>query len=132
VPPRVGSVEDQPGGPRIFLGGSSPAALARVGRRGDGWIGFDTIPEDSAKSLWSTARRAAEDSGRDPDALERIIRVNGVPDESLTQLGDRLARLAEQGVDEAQVDFVFMYPTIDERLDAAERLITISSSGKPH
>ncbi|MGV9803627.1 LLM class flavin-dependent oxidoreductase, partial [Mycobacterium sp. NPDC003449] len=32
----------QPGGPRIFLGGSSPAALARVGRRGDGWIGFDT------------------------------------------------------------------------------------------
>lgn len=117
----------QPGGPPIFLGGSSPAALARVGRRAQGWIGFDTIPEETVASLWSTALRAAEESGRDPDQLKKLVRVNGVQGESVAQLADRLARTAEQGADEAIVDFAFTYPTIEERLDAAEHLIQMAT-----
>jgi hypothetical protein len=80
-----------------------------------------------AMSLWSTARRAAEESGRDPDAVKKIIRVNGVHGESVAHLADRLARFAEQGADEAVVDFVFTYPTIDERLDAADRLMRMAT-----
>ncbi|MGV9801365.1 TIGR03619 family F420-dependent LLM class oxidoreductase [Mycobacterium sp. NPDC003449] len=128
VPPtRVDLRPIQPGGPPILLGGSSPTALARVGRRARGWIGFDTLPEDTIRSLWSTARRVADESGRDPDALRKVMRVNGVQGESVARLADRLARLAEQGTDEAIVDFAFTYSTIDERLDAADRLMQMAA-----
>lgn len=91
--------------------------------RAEGWIGFDQLPEDVSTSFWSTARRAAEEAGRDPDSLRKIIRVNGEPGESLSHIADRLARQVEQGADEVMVDFVFTYKTIDERLDAAEQLM---------
>ncbi|MEW2480092.1 TIGR03619 family F420-dependent LLM class oxidoreductase [Mycobacterium sp. NPDC049093] len=125
-PSRIDLRPIQSGGPPIFLGGSSLAALTRVGRRAEGWIGFDTIPEEEAQSLWSTARRAAEETGRDPDQLKKLVRVNGVPGESVVQLADRLARTAEQGADEAIVDFAFTYPTIDARLDAAGHLMQMA------
>ena len=126
-PSRVDLRPIQSGGPPIFLGGSSLAALTRVGRRAEGWIGFDTIPEETAQSLWSTARRAAEETGRDPGQLKKLVRVNGVPGESVVQLADRLARTAEQGAHEAIVDFAFTYPTIDARLDAADRLMQMAT-----
>lgn len=126
-PSRVDLRPVQSGGPPIFLGGSSPVALDRVGRRAAGWIGFDTLPEETAQSLWSTARRAAEQAGRDPNALKKVVRVNGVQGESLSQLADRLARVAEQGADETVVDFAFTYPTMGERLYAADRLMQMAT-----
>ena len=45
----------QPGGPPVWVGGSSPAALRRAGQRGDGWIPQGTprakMPEQIAQIL---------------------------------------------------------------------------------
>lgn len=127
-PSRVDLRPVQAGGPPVYLGGSSQAALARVGRRAQGWMGFDRLPDDVSTSFWSTARHAAEAAGRDPDSLRKIIRVNGEPGESVSHIADRLARQAEQGADEVMVDFVFTYKTIDERLDAAAQLMDLKTS----
>jgi len=66
----------QPGGPRIWIGGFSEAAMRRVGRSAVGWLGADGLPDDIVDALWPVARRAAQDAGRDPDALKKAIRVN--------------------------------------------------------
>jgi probable F420-dependent oxidoreductase len=61
----------QAGGPPIWVGGDSAAALRRVGRLGDGWIAMadsdDLLPTASEKL--ATIRAAAEEAGRDPSRL---------------------------------------------------------------
>lgn len=113
----------QPGGPPIYLGGTSVAALARVGRRAAGWLGVDVLPEDYLGVLWDTARRAAEDAGRDPGALEMVVRINSGPGESLGSLAGRFARAADNGAAEAFVDFTFAIPELAERIAVAEQLM---------
>jgi probable F420-dependent oxidoreductase len=41
----------QPGGPPIWIGGRSDAALARAGRQGDGWVSYVVQPERYKASL---------------------------------------------------------------------------------
>lgn len=55
----------QPGGPPIWIGGGSPAALKRVGTLGDGWLGGMNVGAEQI----ATIRRHAEEAGRDPNAL---------------------------------------------------------------
>jgi alkanesulfonate monooxygenase SsuD/methylene tetrahydromethanopterin reductase-like flavin-dependent oxidoreductase (luciferase family) len=57
----------QAGGPPSWIGGASEAAMRRVGQGGTGWLGFEGLPDEVADHLWSIARRAAHDAGRDPD-----------------------------------------------------------------
>ena len=113
----------QAGGPPVYLGGASPAALARVGRSAVGWLGFDGLPGELEASLWSTALREAESVGRDPDDLKKVVRVNAERGETVEHLADRLSRVEEQGADEAVVDFAFSIPGLDQRLEAAARLV---------
>lgn len=56
----------QPGGPPIWIGGRSDAALARAGRQGDGWISYVVQPERYAQSLAKIAA-AAQAAGRSLD-----------------------------------------------------------------
>ena len=121
-PSQMGLRPVQSGGPPIYLGGASPGALERVGRSAAGWLSFDGLPDELAASLWSTARREAETVGRDPDDLRMVVRVNGEHRETVERIADRLARAGERGADEAIVDFTFTFPTVDERIDAAEQL----------
>nr|WSW66287.1 LLM class flavin-dependent oxidoreductase [Streptomyces sp. NBC_00995] len=51
------------GGPPIWLGGATPAALARTGRTYDGWLPYPPDPADYASGL-RDVRRAAADAGR--------------------------------------------------------------------
>jgi probable F420-dependent oxidoreductase len=50
-------------GPPIWIGGRSAAALARAGRRGDGWVSYVVTPQRYAESL-DTIRAAAAAAGR--------------------------------------------------------------------
>lgn len=64
----VSTAPYRPGGPPIWLGGATPAALARTGRDYDGWLPYPPDPADYAAG-WIEVRRAAADAGRNPAAL---------------------------------------------------------------
>jgi hypothetical protein len=72
--------------------------------------------------MWATVVASAERAGRDPGQLRQAVRVNGEPGESLEHLSERLDRLAEDDVDEALIDFLFTFTTVDEILAAAARI----------
>jgi probable F420-dependent oxidoreductase len=77
------SVRPQPGKPLdIWLGGSAPAGLRRVGRLADGWLGSLLTPREAAEAVL-VIQRAAADAGRevDPDhfGISLPVAFNGVP-----------------------------------------------------
>jgi probable F420-dependent oxidoreductase len=68
----------QPGGPPIWIGGDSEAALRRAGRLGDGWLAMansDDIVATAHEKL-ATIRAAAEEAGRDPTAIGFQARIS--------------------------------------------------------
>jgi probable F420-dependent oxidoreductase len=115
----------QPGGPPVLLGGFTPAAVRRVGRRSAGWLLLAGLPDDVVAGLWATARRAAESAGRDPDALQRVVRVNPPPGTTVDDLVRDLDGLAAAGYDSAFVDLGFRTRSVDEALDVAARVIEL-------
>jgi alkanesulfonate monooxygenase SsuD/methylene tetrahydromethanopterin reductase-like flavin-dependent oxidoreductase (luciferase family) len=64
----------RPGGPPVWLGGASPAALARTGRHYDGWLPYPPDPDDYRAGL-AAARAAATTAGRDPDPITPALFV---------------------------------------------------------
>ena len=113
----------QAGGPPIWIGGASEAAMRRVGRSGTGWLGVEGLQDEVTDHLWSIARRAAQDAGRDPDALKTAMRINLEPGTSVDSVAGKLERLAGSGADEAIVDAFAMFPTLDQLLDFASQVI---------
>jgi probable F420-dependent oxidoreductase len=111
----------QAGGPPIWIGGASEAAMRRVGRVGNGWLGVEGLPDFDHS--WSIVRGAAQDAGRDPDALKRAIRINLEPGMSVDTAVDKLERLARSDADEAILDAFAMFPTLDQMLDFAGQVI---------
>jgi len=82
---RIGPPPVQPGGPEVLIGGYSPAAVARVGRWGRGYITGGGADPERAASLYAIAEEAWRSAGREgrprfvgaayyalgPDAAER-------------------------------------------------------------
>jgi probable F420-dependent oxidoreductase len=62
----------QAGGPPIWLGGRSAAAIRRAGRFADVWMPYMYSPEQLAKSL-GQVRAAAEEAGRDPAEIRGAV-----------------------------------------------------------
>jgi probable F420-dependent oxidoreductase len=84
----------------VIVGGTSAAAAKRAGRIGDGWISMAAGPERIAELL-AVVHHAAEEAGRDPDAIEV---THGIPpgSEEYTRAlrdPDEIKRLEEAGVD---------------------------------
>ena len=96
---------------------------SRVGRSGTGWLGVEGLQDEVTDHLWSIARRAAQDAGRDPDVLKTAMRINLEPGTSVDSVAGKLERLAGSGADEAIVDAFAMFPTLDQLLDFASQLI---------
>ncbi|WP_431903212.1 TIGR03619 family F420-dependent LLM class oxidoreductase [Nonomuraea sp. bgisy101] len=121
--------------PPILLAGFTHAALERVGRRADGWLGV-ALPQPYLELLWGTARQAAERAGRDPSALRMVIRLNPmIVDESadpahvphagtVSQIIEYLFALSAAGAHEVFVDVQATTRSRGELLDVAESLIT--------
>jgi probable F420-dependent oxidoreductase len=90
----------------FLMGGHSRIALERAGRLTDGWLGQQALPEIDTDELVAAAasmRQAARDAGRDPSALEvvlRLVQSAGKADEVARQI----PALAAAGVDELIVD----------------------------
>ena len=104
----------QPGGPPVWVGGSSPAALRRVVERGDGWLPQGPPPQGMRAALAELRQRTAE--ARPGDRLDLGANAApmfiGDPGEDLgqhtvvgppEQVAAGLARLLAIDVDHVQV-----------------------------
>jgi len=113
----------RPGGPPLLFAGLHLAAMARVGRCGDGWLTVPGLPRAYAGKLWDTARRAAEEYGRDPSRLRRVLRIN-VPagSEPVAYARAEAEAAAEAGMDEALIDLTYSTGGVDEALQVAAAL----------
>jgi probable F420-dependent oxidoreductase len=122
VPPsRMNPKPVQRPAPPILLGGYAPVALRRAGRIADGWISGSRQDLGEIGAAVTTLRTAAQEAGRDPDALRRIVR--GVAQlgadvrtdgggrrllcGSAEQIRDDLGRLGEAGITEVFLDLNF-------------------------
>jgi probable F420-dependent oxidoreductase len=113
----------RPGGPDLLFAGLTPAAMRRVGRRGAGWLAVQGLPRAYERLLWEVAVRCAEEAGRDPAALRRVLRINvpaGADPVAYTRAEIDAADAA--GTHEALVDLTFVTRDVDEALDVAAAL----------
>lgn len=60
--------------PPVLLSASSTGGLERVARRADGWNPAD-MPIELLAPTWAMVRDRAADHGRDPDALQLVVRA---------------------------------------------------------
>src|SRR5262249_52333455 len=58
--------------PPIIFGGESDAALRRVGDLGQGWFGFNLLP-DEARARIEVLARILTRRGRDPESVEITV-----------------------------------------------------------
>jgi len=67
----------------LWLGGSAPGGLRRVGRLGDGWLGSFLTPREAGAAV-TVIKEAADEAGRevDPDhyGISLVIAFGGIPD----------------------------------------------------
>lgn len=114
---RIAPAASQTGGPPIWIGGSSPAALRRAGRFGDGWLPQGT-PYDEMPAAIETIHRHQEDHHGERWPIDVGIITSFVylgtpafepPPGTFVGDGDRIARglgrLARLGATQIQVRF---------------------------
>ncbi len=65
----------QPGGPPIWVGGSSPAALRRAARRGDGWLPQGPTTPELVEQLRADRAAAGQPEAFDVGALAGSVHV---------------------------------------------------------
>jgi probable F420-dependent oxidoreductase len=87
------SVGPLPGKPLdIWLGGSAPGGLRRVGRLADGWLGSLLTPAEAGAAV-AVINEAAADAGRavedDHFGLSLPVALDGVPDSLRATIGRR-------------------------------------------
>ncbi len=127
---QIGPKPVQPGGPPIIVGGRDPAAIERAARLADGlnpvlfaWEPFEQIV--------SSFRSAAHAAGRDPTALQVVVRANVTPEQPagdprapltgpLAKVADDLARLRGLGVNHVFFDMNFAQTPVGEQLRLLE------------
>ena len=111
----------RPGGPPIYVGGNSAPALRRAGRLADGWLGMEVFVDEIADAR-TALQKAAADAGRDPAAIEMIVRRGVVPPFEVSDLlpdrtvltggarsvADELLRYREEGVSTAVLDLAML------------------------
>jgi probable F420-dependent oxidoreductase len=108
----------QPGGPPIWLGGGSDAALTRIGRMGDGWLAGGGDRPDGIKERVAVIHRAAEQAGRDPSMIGMQVQLGDVRD--LDALAARAAAFRKAGFTWGAVNMTQLY-TAGARDIAAQR-----------
>lgn len=115
--------------PPIYLGAFSPAGLARIGQRAEGWLPVVPVPGPpgwGARLLHLRAiiDQAAVAAGRDPGTIHTILRVNVAAGSSVAQVADTIEQVvAETGFDDVFVDLMYLTDSVDGMLAAATELL---------
>ena len=112
----------------IWIGGGSPAALRRVGRLGDGWLGTSTIRSEHLPAALTAIRDAAERQGRDPAGIGLQMMLDAPPrsddaaGKSFYKDSDRVARRALEiraaGFDWATINMTAVFQSGARSMDA--------------
>ncbi|MFJ8232382.1 TIGR03619 family F420-dependent LLM class oxidoreductase [Streptomyces sp. NPDC094448] len=128
IPPSHVGLRPAQSPPPVLLGGFSAATMRRIGRRADGWAGIAT-PGRTGSGLWDLARRAAEEAGRDPDALQRHLRHNVEPGARDEDLARNLAEFRDSGADSCFLDFHHVTSGPDEALERGVEVLSLLRAG---
>ena len=99
----------------MLLGGTAAPALRRAGRLAQGWIAGSQHDLANLGPSIETVRAGAREAGRDPDALQIVVR------RPLPATLDELAALRAQGVTEVILD-LNLSPRIPD-VEYAERVL---------
>jgi len=91
------------GGPPIWVGGNSRAALVRAARLGDGWIPWQLSPDDFAEAV-AAGNAARAERGRD-GPFEWIAPLSIAGDAAAPSLRDQLAQWSKAGATGFHVGF---------------------------
>jgi probable F420-dependent oxidoreductase len=90
----------QVGGPPIWIGGGSRAALRRTARLGDGWMGSAMVDDTMIRSALDTITAEAEKVGRDPSGIGLQMMLQPPPtraeDKAWYADHDRVVRRVEE------------------------------------
>lgn len=117
----IATVPARAGGPPLFVGGNSPAALRRTGRLADGWLGFEMYPEEVAEAR-RTIEGAARDADRDPAAITLSVRRGLLPPFEVSnftparqcvagppkEVVEEISRYRDEGVSEITFDIALL------------------------
>lgn len=125
--------------PPVLLGGTAAPSLRRAGRTADGWISSSRADLRELRASVSTVKKAADDAGRDPDALRFVcrgplrVRPAGASDRrpltgSYDEIRGDFDGIAAQGITE-----LFLDPNYDPEIgspdaDAAEALDRVEAA----
>jgi probable F420-dependent oxidoreductase len=85
----------------VWLGGSAPAAMTRIGRYADGWLGSFRSPAEAAGDV-AAIRKAADEAGREIEDDHYGISLGVYPDGLTPELIETAAR-RRPGVDPASL-----------------------------
>lgn len=131
---RGASVGNRPARPLdIWLGGSAPAALRRVGRYGDGWLGSFLTPTEAAAGVAAINAQAAA-AGREIEAdhfgMTLLLAEDGVPAELATTIRQR-----HPGADPADLvagSWPDLHRLVDGYLEAGlSKFVVLPADGSP-
>ena len=121
----------QAGGPPIWGGGRSAAALARLGRLADGWISYVVTPERCADGLGQIAR-AAERAGRALDVFGTghllFVVIDDCYEKAWDAATEHLSRRYASDFREAAKK----YAALGSAADVAERVAAFVAAGVRH
>jgi probable F420-dependent oxidoreductase len=115
--------------PPVYLAAFAPAAFSRVGRRADGWMPA-VMPSDDfdttmLKQSLAVIRAEAEKAGRDPEAINAVMRVNPRPGYTLDSVLTTFNRARDEaGIEHAYLDVAPITSSPDEALELAQQVLT--------
>jgi probable F420-dependent oxidoreductase len=109
--------------PPIYLASFSEAALQRVGRRGDGWLPIlmpGQVDLDGLRAQQTIVKKAAAEAGRDPKAIDAIVRVNVARGDAPQVVVDDIKRVSETlGFTHFFIEQMYTDDTVDQAIASA-------------
>lgn len=90
----LGPTPHRPGGPPIWMGGSSPGSMERAGRYFDGWFPISPNAE-KFRERWARVREIAREAGRDPAGLDGAMYVTLCVDDDAARADERIGAFLE-------------------------------------
>jgi len=137
----IGPKPVQKAHPPIYMAAYTPSAMKRVAKQADGWFPVG-IPIAGIAQMFEGIRRMTQESGRDPAALELIVRANvefsdSMLDKSradftgaLDQIAGDVAAIRKLGAAELLFDVQFS-PGVEDVGDMLARMQQLWQIAKP-